>query len=235
MKHILITLLTFFTRQKIAIAPIALLILNCTIAHAQMKLEITPSDSKYAKMQIDCDDQADCDSKLLTWIEKQKFFKGVWNDDAIGSIVSKTYTEYESQDTGETQVVTDIDTGKETTVPVYKQVEVQVTKYFHPSNFSIEQKDISAELAEQALEQAIQKKINCGESAVKFIAKNNVKKNLTKAQRKQMIKTYADILDQLKAGAVDLAKEDIQAVSADGTIVSEQDKTDIVKFITACE
>ena len=208
MKHILITLLTFFKRQKIAIAPIALLTLNCTIAHAQMKLEITPSDSKYAKMQVDCDDQADCDDKLLKWIENQKFFKGEWKLDAIGSIVSKQEIDLE---------------------------ENEVTKYFHPSNFSIEQKDISAELAEQALQQAIQKKINCGESAVKFIAKNNVKKNLTKSQRKQMIKTYADILDQLKAGAVDLAKEDIQAVSADGTIVSEQDKTDIVNFITECE
>ena len=208
MKHILITLLTFFKRQKIAIAPIALLTLNCTIAHAQMKLEITPRDSKYAKMQVDCDDQADCDDKLLKWIENQKFFKGEWKLDAIGSIVSKQEIDLE---------------------------ENEVTKYFHPSNFSIEQKDISAELAEQALQQAIQKKINCGESAVKFIAKNNVKKNLTKSQRKQMIKTYADILDQLKAGAVDLAKEDIQAVSADGTIVSEQDKTDIVNFITECE
>jgi hypothetical protein len=50
-----------------------------------------------------------------------------------------------------------------------------------------------------------------------------------------MIKAYADILDQLKAGAVDLAKEDIQAVSADGIIVTEQDKPDIVNFITECE
>lgn len=235
MKHILITLLTFFKRQKIAIAPIALLTLNCTIAHAQMKLEITPSDSKYAKMQIDCSDQVDCDSKLLTWIEKQKFFKGAWNDDAIGSIVSKTYTEYKSQETGETQVITDIDTGKETTVPVYEQVEVQVTKYFHPSNFSIEQKDISAELAEQALEQAIQKKINCGEATIKFIAKNNVKKQLTIEQRRTMVQTYSGILDLLKSGSVDIAKADIQAVNADGTIVTEQDKTDIVAFITACE
>ena len=208
MKHILITLLTFFNRQKIAIASIALLTLNCTIAHAQFKLEITPSDSKYAKMQIDCADQAECDSKLLDWINKQKFFKGVWNDDAIGSIVSKQEIDLE---------------------------ENEVTKYFHPSNFSIEQKDISAELAEQALEQAIQQKINCGESTVKYIAKNNVKKQLTKAQRKQMIKTYADILDQLKAGAVDIAKEDIQSVQADGIIVTDEDKTSIINFLTECE
>ena len=208
MKHILITLLTFFNRQKIAIAPIALLTLNCTIAHAQMKLEITPSDSKYAKMQIDCNDQADCDDKLLKWIVNQKFFKGEWKLDAIGSIVSKQEIDLE---------------------------ENEVTKYFHPSNFSIEQKDISAELAEQALEQAIQKKINCGEATIKFIAKNNVKKQLTIEQRRTMVQTYSSILDLLKSGSVDIAKADIQAVNADGTIVSEQDKTDIVAFITACE
>ena len=194
MKHILITLLTFFTLANKALA--------------QFKLEILPSDSKYAKMQIDCADQAECDSKLLDWINKQKFFKGSWNDDAIGSIVSKQEIDLE---------------------------ENEVTKYFHPSNFSIEQKDISAELAEQALEQAIQQKINCGESAVKYIAKNNVKKQLTKAQRKQMIKTYADILDQLKAGAVDIAKEDIQSVQADGIIVTDEDKTSIINFLTECE
>lgn len=120
MKHILITLLTFFKRQKIAIAPIALLTLNCTIAHAQMKLEITPSDSKYAKMQVDCDDQADCDDKLLKWIEKQKFFKGEWKEDAIGSIVTKVTQNMDNEN---------------------------ITLHFHPSNFSVQLEDISAELA----------------------------------------------------------------------------------------
>lgn len=208
MKHILITLLTFFKRQKIAIAPIALLTLNCTIAHAQMKLEITPSDSKYAKMQIDCDDQADCDDKLLKWIENQKFFKGEWKEDVIGSIVSKTETDMENN---------------------------EKTIYFHASNFSVNLVDISAELAEQALEQAIAKKIACGEATIKFIAKNNVKKQLTIEQRRTMVQTYSGILDLLKSGSVDIAKADIQAVNADGTIVTEQDKTDIIAFITACE
>lgn len=215
---------------------IGIILLTLTVtANAQYKLEINPSDSKYAKMSIDCEDQSKCDEKLIKWIDNQKFFKGEWKETQEGSIVSKTYTEYESQDTGETQVVADIDTGEETTVPVYEQVEVQVTKYFHPLNFSIEQKDISAELAEQALEQAIAKKIACGEATIKFIAKNNVKKQLTIEQRRTMVQTYSGILDLLKSGSVDIAKADIQAVNADGTIVTEQDKTGIVEFITACE
>lgn len=104
--------------MKTIIALIALTFLNCTFA--QMKLEITPSDSKYAKMSIDCDDQADCDSKLLKWIEKQKFFKGEWKEDAIGSIATKVTQNMENKN---------------------------ITLHFHPANFSVQLEDISAELA----------------------------------------------------------------------------------------
>jgi len=175
---------------------------------AAYKLQINPNDSKYAKMQIECSDQSECDSKLISWIQKQEFFKGEWKEDAIGSIVSKTETDLENN---------------------------EKTLYFHPSNFSVNLVDTSAEEAEQALEQAIAKKIACGEATIKFIAKNNVKKQLTVEQRRTMVQTYSGILDLLKSGSVDIAKVDIQNVTADGTIVTEQDKTDIVAFITACE
>lgn len=175
---------------------------------AAYKLQINPNDTKYAKMQIECADQSECDSKLLTWIQKQEFFKGEWKEDAIGSIVSKTETDMENN---------------------------EKTLYFHPGNFSVNLVDTSAEEAEKALEQAIAKKIACGEATIKFIAKNNVKKQLTVEQRRTMVQTYSGILDLLKSGSVDIAKADIQNVTADGKIVTEQDKTDIVAFITECE
>ena len=124
--------------MKTIIALIALTFLNCTFA--QMKLEINPSDSKYAKMQIDCDDQADCDSKLLKWIEKQKFFNGDWNKDPIGSIVSKTEVDLEGN---------------------------EKTYYFHPLNFSVNQVDISQGLADREAKKLAKKnlrdKINSGQ------------------------------------------------------------------------
>lgn len=175
---------------------------------AAYKLQINPNDSKYAKMQIECSDQSECDSKLLSWIQKQEFFKGEWKEDAIGSIVSKVETDMENN---------------------------EKTLYFHPSNFSVNLVDTSAEEAERALEAAIAKKIACGEATIKFIAKNNVKKQLTVEQRRTMVQTYSGILDLLKSGSVDIAKVDIQNVNADGTIVTEQDITDIVTFITTCE
>lgn len=192
--------------MKSLIALIALTFINCTFA--AFKLEIIPSDSKYAKMQIDCEDQSKCDEKLITWINKQEFFKGEWKDDAIGSIVSRQDETMEGE---------------------------LITKYFHPSNFTVNLVDTTEEEAEKALEAAIARKIACGESTIKFIAKNNVKKQLTVEQRRTMVSTYSSILDLLKSGSVDIAKVDIQNVNADGIIVTEQDKTDIVNFISECE
>ena len=105
MKYIILLLITFNT-------------------YAQYKVEINPSDSKYAKMQIDCADQAECDSKLLDWINKQQFFKGVWNDDATGSVLTETRQNEENEN---------------------------VTQHFHPANFSVELVDMREQIAaEQA-------------------------------------------------------------------------------------
>lgn len=121
MKYILITLL--FT----------------TNLYAQMKLEITPSDNKYAKMHINCKDQSECDSKLIKWIDKQKFFKGEWNENQENSIASR--------------VEVGID-------------QVEKTYYFHPLNFSVNLTDISAEISEREAKKLAKKnlkdKLNSG-------------------------------------------------------------------------
>lgn len=85
------------------------------------------------------------------------------------------------------------------------------------------------------IEQAIVKKVSCGEATINFISKNNIKKQLTVEQRRTMVQTYSIIFDLLKAGSLDIAKIDIQAIVADGTIVTEQDKTDVLAFIVSCE
>lgn len=176
-------------------------------AFAQYKIEINPNNQNEAKMRINCQNQSDCDSKLLDWIEKQNYYKGDWNNDVLGSIASKEIENFE----GNTEIV-----------------------YFHPENFSINQVDISSEIQERQIEQIISKKIQCGKSAVKFIAKNNIKKNLSRGQIKQMAKTYSDIFDLLNGGAIDTAIEEMQSVTTDGTIVTEQDKTDIIAFLNGC-
>ena len=97
MKQILITLLTFFTVAN--------------IAHASLRLQITPTDSKYASMQLNGGTQEKLDKKLLKWIKRQRFFKGEWNTTQENSIISKTTEDIEGQ---------------------------EITQYFHPSNFSVQ-------------------------------------------------------------------------------------------------
>lgn len=113
---ILIALLTFFT--------------GANKAQAQMKLKISPSDSKYAKMSIDCQDEAKCDKKLVSWIDKATFFKGEWKAEEEGSIVSKTSKNMENEN---------------------------VTLHFHPSNFSVQLVDMTAEIAEREAAKAAKK------------------------------------------------------------------------------
>ena len=97
---------------------------------AQMKLEITPSDSKYAKMSIDCEDQSKCDEKLVKWIDKQKFFKGKWKDKKKDSIASRV----EESELG-----------------------ANVTRYFHPSNFTVQLVDMTAVIADKEAKKAAKK------------------------------------------------------------------------------
>lgn len=177
-------------------------------AYAQYKVEITPSNITYAKMQLDCTNVQDCDEKILLWVEKQKSFTGEWNESSENSIASKVEQDLEGN---------------------------SITKYYHSNDFTVSKIDISSQLQDQALDAAIEKKLKCGESTIKFIGKNNVSKNLTKEQIKTMVTTYSQIFDLLKAGAVETAIDDMQNVVVDGTIVTEQDKSNIISFINGCK
>ncbi len=192
--------------MKIICTTITLFLFTFNV-YATLQLQIVPNDSKYAQMQLNGGTQEELDTKLLKWIDKQKFFKGEWQSEQDDTIVSKIETDIEGNES---------------------------TKYFKPINFSVNLVDTTEQLAEQALDKAIADKLACGEKAVKFIAKSNVKKNLTKAQIKTMVKTYSDIFDLLKAGAIDTALDDMQNATVDGTILTSEDKTSIINFLTNC-
>ena len=115
--------------MKLICTTITLLLFTFSV-HAQLKLEITPGDSKYAKMSIDCSDQSDCDSKLVKWIDKQKFFKGKWKDKKKDSIASRV----EESELG-----------------------ANVTRYFHPSNFTVQLVDMTAVIADKEAKKAAKK------------------------------------------------------------------------------
>lgn len=118
MKHILITLLTFFTLTN--------------KATASLRLQIIPNDSKYAQMQLNGDTQEELDTKLVKWINKQKFFKGEWLADQTNTIASKIEVDMEGTSS---------------------------TLYFKPNNFTVNVVDTSIEEAEQETKKSKKKNL----------------------------------------------------------------------------
>ena len=95
-----------------------LLLLISFSVFGQYQIKINPNDSQYAKMQIDCNNPIDCNSKLVEWIGKQDFFTGEWNDIEANAIANKIET----------------------------IEEIPVTKYYHANNYKVKLDDISNEL-----------------------------------------------------------------------------------------
>lgn len=110
---------------------ISIIILLLSVnAHASLRLQITPTDSKYASMQLNGDTQEQLDKKLLKWIKRQRFFKGEWNTTQENSIISKTTEDIDGQ---------------------------EITQYFHPSNFSVQLTDRTQEIADEQAAQLAEK------------------------------------------------------------------------------
>lgn len=84
-----------------------------------------------------------------------------------------------------------------------------------------------------ALEQA-KKAMECGKEVKALLLVRNSTKNLTTAQVKSIVVTYADIDVLLMSGSLVTAKEEIQEVTADGTLVTEADKTALTAKIDEC-
>lgn len=127
-----------------------LLLLFTFSAHAQFKLEITMSDSKYAKREIVKDTKEELIERFIKVENKFNIAKGEWKE-SPESEISKEETYLDSVDTGETRVITNID-GEEETVPIFESVEKTRTLYYHPINFSVAITDITQELADKETE-----------------------------------------------------------------------------------
>ena len=103
-----------------------------------------------------------------------------------------------------------------------------------------EEKKAAREAAEEikaaqdaALASAL-KAMDCGKSAQAAMLVRNAAKNLTTAQVKQIVAAYAPIKGLLDTGSLQSAIEEIQAIQADGVLVTEADKEAIIAHINQC-
>lgn len=87
---------------------------------------------------------------------------------------------------------------------------------------------------QEELQKAIQA-MDCGKKSQAFLLVRNVKKQLTKNQTKQLLLAYSQIKQLLDTGSLDTAIEEINAVTPDGVIITNEDKQKIVEFINSCK
>ena len=80
------------------------------------------------------------------------------------------------------------------------------------------------------------KRINriCGQGVIDSISLANDSKNLTRSQKKTLITDNRATLDFLSVGSLQEAKDELLETPADGILITESDKVDIVAAIDEC-
>lgn len=74
----------------------------------------------------------------------------------------------------------------------------------------------------------------CGQRVIALMLVRNQPKGLTKPQVKQLVTTYKDIMSLLQSGSLATAKDEINAVSSDGVLVTAADKIALTQEIDKC-
>jgi len=87
---------------------------------------------------------------------------------------------------------------------------------------------------QNAMGQAV-KAQDCGRSTMAYMLVRNAPKALTTTQVKQLVSTYSGVKGLLESGSLTTAKEEIQAVVADGVLVTEADKAALIAHIDSCK
>lgn len=87
-----------------------------------------------------------------------------------------------------------------------------------------------------AAKEGAKKLRECGESVMDLLLVRNASKQppLSTAQVKLIVGVYAPIKGLLETGSLATAKEEVEAVEPDGTLVTAEDKAAIIAAIDAC-
>lgn len=127
------------------------------------------------------------------------------------------------------------DCGNSTSTRIVEELGENITEYDCPATYTTSITDITTESTFRTLEEMAAKNMSCGKSVKAFIGALNVSKGLTQTQIKQIILTYAEINSYLDGGALDTAITEIALLTADGVLITESDKTNIVSKINSCK
>lgn len=185
---------------------------NVNLRHVDIVDEMIPDESKptYSKNDIEvCVDQSDCESK-----------------NASKTCTDSQETVYMAQDFSE--IYCSKLTGYEQKVSGRKVFLINLAK-----KAAADAAD-AAQLAKDSAMIAARKARNCGETVIDALLVQNASKSLSTAQIKSINTTYASIKDLLETGSLASAREEIQAVTPDGVLVVEADKTALIAQLDSC-
>jgi hypothetical protein len=104
----------------------------------------------------------------------------------------------------------------------------------NPTKFATYQAQQAAQAQMRAALAQARRLRECGNNVIDLLLVRNAPKNLSTAQVKQIVSTYSSIQALLQSGSLNSAKEEIQAVEADGILVTNEDKTALVAEIDKC-
>lgn len=180
---------------------------NCNYSEIYEELVDDKSKPVYSKSEIEaCEDQSDCESKNLTksCLDVEEY---VLMSDGYSEIYCSKLLRYEQKKSGIKTIVVN---------------EIKRDAY--------ESLKLEKETQEAAIKMAM-KAINHGQRVIALLIVRNASKGLTTAQIGEMNLTYAQIKGLLETGSLLTAKEKIELITPDGTIVTEADKTALVSEI----
>lgn len=92
-----------------------------------------------------------------------------------------------------------------------------------------------ARLADENLMNLALKAMNCGKRVKARLLVRNSPKSLNNGQKKQIVSLYKDIQSLLEAGSLEAAKEEINLVTPDGTLITSSDLTALVNELDSCK
>lgn len=103
-------------------------------------------------------------------------------------------------------------------------------------NSALKASVLAADAEKKTLETQIStmsKHIAFGNRMIALIGARNVSKNLTTAQVKQVVESYSTIQSLLSSGSLLTAKAEIEAITPDGTLITQADKDAILGELNA--
>lgn len=174
---------------------------------AELQDELIPGEPAYFKEQIEsCSDELDCQAKHEAKVCESEGFSSIKNLDLMEVYCSKANL---------------IPSGN-------KKLVNNPTKL---ATFQAQQ-IAKAQMAAALL--AAKKLRECGTQVLDLVLVRNAAKQLNTTQIKAMVGIYAPIKSLLETGSLNSAKEEVQAVEPDGTLVTAEDKTAVIAAIDAC-